>query len=81
MDKISPILTLIIGLFVGAIIIAILNYIKNKHNDLTAEKLIENAKKEADKHKRDTLLELKEESYKLKQQTDTEIKEKKSGTW
>ena len=37
-----------------------------------------NAKKEADKHKRDTLLELKEESYKLKQQTDTEIKEKKS---
>lgn len=78
MDKISPILTLIIGLFVGAIIIAILNYIKNKHNELTAEKLIENAKKEADKHKRDTLLELKEESYKLKQQTDTEIKEKKS---
>lgn len=78
MDKISPILTLIIGLFVGAIIIAILNYIKNKHNKLTAEKLIENAKKEADKHKRDTLLELKEESYKLKQQTDTEIKEKKS---
>ena len=35
------------------------------------------AKKEADKHKRDSLLELKEESFKLKQATDKEIKEKK----
>ena len=78
MENLSPILTLIIGLFVGAIVVAILNYIKNKSTENTANKLIEDAKKEADKHKRDSLLELKEESYKLKQQTDAEIKEKKA---
>lgn len=78
MEKISPILALVIGLFVGAIIIVILNYIKNKKNERNADKLIENAKKEADKHKRDSLLELKEESFKLKQLTDIEIKERKA---
>ena len=78
MENLSPILALIIGLFVGAIFIAILNYIKNKNTENKANKLIEEAKKEADKHKRDSLLELKEESYKLKQQTDAEIKEKKA---
>ena len=44
---------------------------------LFRSKIIEDAKKEADKHRRDALLELKEESYKLKQQTNAEIKEKK----
>ena len=64
MENLSPILTLVIGLFVGAIIVAILNYIKIKNTENKADKLIEDAKKEADKHKRDSLLELKEESYK-----------------
>ncbi len=77
MDNSKTILTLLIGLFLGAIIVAIINYIRNKRNENKANKLIENAKKEADKHKRDSLLELKEESFKLKQQTDNEIKEKK----
>ncbi|MBQ9834235.1 MAG: ribonuclease Y [Bacilli bacterium] len=78
MDNAQAILTLMIGLFVGAIIVVIINFIKNKSVEDKANKLIENAKKEADKHKRDTLLELKEESYKLKQQVDAEVKEKKS---
>ncbi len=78
MENLSPILTLVIGLFVGAIIVAILNYIKIKNTENKADKLIEDAKKEADKHKRDSLLELKEESYRLKQQADSEIKEKKA---
>ena len=77
MDLSKTILTLLIGLFLGAIIVAVINYIRNKSNENKANKLIENAKKEADKHKRDSLLELKEESFKLKQQTDAEIKEKK----
>ena len=77
MDNSKTILTLLIGLFLGAIIVAIINYLRNKSNEHKANKLIENAKKEADKHKRDSLLELKEESFKLKQQTDNEIKEKK----
>ena len=78
MENLSPILALIIGLFVGAIIVAVLNYIKIKNTENKADKLIEDAKKQADKHKRDSLLELKEESYKLKQQTDAEIKERKA---
>ena len=35
------------------------------------------AQKDAEKYKRDGILELKEESYKIKQETDAEIKEKK----
>lgn len=74
----SSILNLFIGLIVGAIIVLIINYIKNKNSEKKAEKLLENAKKEAEKHKRDSILELKEESYKLKKETEQEIKEKKA---
>ena len=74
----SSILTLIIGLIVGAIIVFVVFTIINKKRVNKANKLIEDAKKEADKQKRDSLLELKEESYRLKQQTDAEIKEKKA---
>ena len=74
----SSILTLIIGLIIGAVVVFIIFSIINKKRVNKANKLIENAKKEADKQKRDSLLELKEESYKLKQQTDAEIKEKKA---
>ena len=72
------ILTLLIGFFVGFLIVAIIYVIKNNQNESKANKLIEDAKKEADKHKRDSLMELKEESYRLKQETDKEIKEKKA---
>jgi len=78
MADLNPILTLFIGLFVGIIAILIINFIKNKNVDRNANKIIEDAKKEADKHRRDALLELKEESYKLKQELDAEIKEKKA---
>ena len=74
----NPILTLIIGLVIGAVIVFVIFIIINKAKAKKANKLIEDAKKEADKQKRDALLELKEESYKLKQQTDAEIKEKKA---
>ena len=72
------ILTLIIGLIVGAVIVFVIFTIINKKRVNKANKLIEDAKKEADKQKRDSLLELKEESFRLKQQTDAEIKEKKA---
>ena len=72
------ILTLVIGFFVGFLIVAIIYVIKNNQNESKANKLIEDAKKEADKHKRDSLMELKEESYRLKQETEKEIKEKKA---
>ena len=74
----NPIFTLVIGLLIGAVIVFVIFIIINKSKAKKANKLIEDAKKEADKQKRDALLELKEESYKLKQQTDAEIKEKKA---
>ncbi|MBO4601192.1 MAG: ribonuclease Y [Bacilli bacterium] len=78
MADLNPILALVIGLFVGGIAIFVVNLLKNKNVNRNANKIIEEAKKEADKHRRDALLELKEESYKLKQELDAEIKEKKA---
>ncbi len=72
------ILTLIGGLIFGAVAVIIVIVVRNKNANNKAEKLLEEAKKEADKYKRDNLLELKEESFRLKQEADQEIKEKKS---
>ncbi len=78
MDKILiPILTLILGIPLGGAGVWFLEKRKTTSAENKANKIIEDAKKEADKHKRDALLELKEESYKLKQLTDIEVKEKK----
>lgn len=71
------ILTLVIGFFVGFIVVSIFAAIKNNQNESKANKLIEDAKKEADKHKRDTLMEIKEESHRLRQEVEKEVKEKK----
>ena len=49
-----------------------------KRDTKKAESIIDIAKKEADKIKRDSLFEAKEEMHKLKIETDKEIKEKKS---
>ncbi len=77
-NMIFSILLVLIGLFVGIIIVFIINYIKGNMASSKAEKIIENAKKEADKAKRESVLEAKEEIHKLKIETDNEIKEKKN---
>ena len=76
-DVVFSILLVVVGLFVGASIILIFNKLKVSAAQKEADKLIKDAKREAEKAKRDGILELKEESYKLKNQTDAEIKEKK----
>lgn len=76
--NLMSILTLVIGFFVGFLIVTIFVIIRNNQNESKATKLIEEAKKEADKRKRDTLMEIKEESYRLKQEAEREIKEKKA---
>ena len=76
-DVVFSILLVVVGLFVGASIILIFNKLKVSAAQKEADKLIKDAKREAEKAKRDSILELKEESYKLKNQTDAEIKEKK----
>ena len=73
----TSIITLIIGLFAGGTGIYVVIVLTGAGAGKKAEKLLADAKKEAEKHKRDTLLELKEESYKLKNETDKEIKERK----
>ena len=76
-NVVFSILLVVVGLFVGAFIMIIINKLKVSAAQKEADKLIQDAKREAEKAKRDGILELKEESYKLKNQTDAEIKEKK----
>jgi len=76
-DIIFSLLLVLVGLFVGIILITIVNYIREISISKKAEKLIENAKKEADKIKRDNTLECKEEAHRLRTELDKEIKEKK----
>ena len=71
------ILLIMIGLSFGIIIMLIINKLKITKSQKDADKLIENARKEADKIKRDNVLDIKEETYKLKQEVENEIKEKK----
>lgn len=71
------IVTLLIGLVIGAIIVVGVTLLFGANARKKAEKLLKEASREAERHKRDALAELKEESYKLKQETEKEIKEKK----
>lgn len=73
----TPIITLLIGILSGSGLVTLTVFIKNSRAESKANKYLQDAKKEAEKHKRDTILELKEESYRLKQETEKEIKEKK----
>ncbi len=78
MDKtVLSILFAVIGIIVGGVIVFIFNNIKNKASKKEREKILESAKKEAEKLKRDTILEAKEETHRMKLDADKEIKERK----
>lgn len=74
----STILVLTIGILCGVGLFFIINYIRGNQAEKKAKQLIDQAVKEAEKKRRDSLLELKEESYRSKQELEREIKEKKS---
>ena len=76
-DIMFPILFGILGLFVGMVIMIILNYFKTSRATKKAEAILEKAQKESEKIKRDYLLDAKEEAHKLKIEVDKEIKDKK----
>ena len=79
MDNIIfSILLVLIGLFVGIIIMTVISYLKGVSANSKADSIIENAKKEADKLKRDSILESKEETHRLRLEAEKEIKEKKA---
>jgi len=76
-NVIISILLVLVGLIVGIVIMFIANFIrKNSAND-KADKIIENARNEADKIKKDYIAEAKSEINELKLKTDEEIKERK----
>ena len=82
MDKtVLSILLFVLGLGIGLALVFLFNFLKNKKDSNKADTIIDKAKKEAEKIKRDSLFETKEEIHKLKLEADKEIKEKKSGTW
>lgn len=79
MEQIAfSILLVLLGLFVGVILVILINYLKGNLAAKKVEALLERAKKDADKVKRDYLLEAKEEAHRLKRETEKEIKEKKN---
>lgn len=77
MNVIFSILLVLVGIFVGMIIIFVFNYIRGNKVAKQIEMLMEKSKKDADKIKRDYLLEAKEEAHKLKIDLEKEMKEKK----
>ena len=77
MDILISILLVIIGLIVGFILNTVFNSMRENNANKRIEAIIEKAKKEAEKLKRDSILETKEEIHKLKLDYDKEVKERK----
>ena len=79
MNQIFPSITLILlGLFIGVLVVIALNNLKATRTSKKIEQLLEQAKKDAEKLKRDYILDAKEEAHKIKIDTDKEVKEKKT---
>ena len=75
---ISSILLVLVGLIVGIIIMFIFNLIRKNTATNKADKILEKARIEGEKIKKDYIAEAKNEANELKIKTDEEIKEKKS---
>lgn len=71
------ILLIIIGLGLGYISVFLFNIFRENSTSKKIDKMLQQAKIDSDKLKRDALLEQKEEQHKLKVELDKEIKEKK----
>lgn len=76
-EPIFSILLVLVGLFVGIIVMFIVNYIKGASASSKAEKIIESAKAESEKIKRNSILESKEEAYKIKLEAEKTLRESK----
>lgn len=74
---IFSILLVLVGLLAGMIAMFIINYVRGITAAKKAEKILEKSKKEAEKIKRDYLLEAKEEAHKYKKEMEGQLKEKK----
>ncbi|MBQ6323565.1 MAG: ribonuclease Y [Bacilli bacterium] len=71
------ILLVVIGLVVGVVVSYVINYFRNTLISKKTEAMINQAKKEIEKLKRDAAIEQKEEAHRMKMDLDKEIREKK----
>ena len=72
------ILLVVVGLIVEFAVSYLINYLKDKGVSKKADNMINQAKKEIEKLKRDAAIEQKEEAHKMKMDLDKEIREKKA---
>ena len=72
------ILLIIIGLIIGLGVAYLVSYLRDKGVSKKADDMINQAKKEIEKLKRDAAIEQKEEAHKAKMDLDKEIREKKA---
>lgn len=77
-DIMGSILLVLVGLIVGIVVMFIFNLIRKNSASDKADKILEQARIEADKIKKDYISEAKEEISALRLQNDEDIKEKKS---
>ena len=72
------ILLIIFGLIVGFGLAFLVSYLREGTTSKKIDKMLNDAEKNADKIKRDAVMEAKEKSYQLKLEADKDIKERKS---
>lgn len=72
------ILLIIFGLIVGFGLAFLVAYLREGTTSKKIDKMLDDAEKNADKIKRDAVMEAKEKSYQLKLEVDKDIKERKS---
>ncbi len=72
------ILLIIFGLIVGFGLAFLVAYLREGTTSKKIDKMLDDAEKNADKIKRDAVMEAKEKSYQLKLEADKDIKERKS---
>ena len=71
-------LLILIGLILGIFLIILLSYIRRTKTTNKIKEMLEKARKEAEKIKREGILEQEEETHRLKLEFDKELKEKKA---
>ncbi|MBR4618336.1 MAG: ribonuclease Y [Bacilli bacterium] len=71
-------LLILIGLIIGFFLCILINYIRKNRTSKLVKDMIDKARRDAEKSKREIILEQKEESHRLKLELDKEIKEKKN---
>lgn len=70
-------LLLLVGLVIGFGLTMLINTLRRNNATKKIEEMLSDANKKADQLKRDSIMEVKEKNYQLKQEVDKEIKEKK----